>query len=707
MTRWFASIVLAAGGVALCAATGHAQLRRVSITVDAHDSLGTFDPLEALGSTIDGHVQDATLHIFTRNNVAAMKSANFHSISYRTRTELGMEVWHWNPHGHWSDPAHARGYWTSSDSIGAPIRVSYGFRLPRRGNSIDQANDDGYSRLTDGDTSSYWKSNPYLDPHYTHEPATSHPQWVVVDLEKTIDVRAILIRWGVPFATRYEIQYWPGEQPNGPDDNVDGAGWVTFDNGAVAGGAAASGGDARITLSLHAVPTRWVRILMHASSHSAPTGSSDPRDAMGFAMRELELYTMSAGRLRAVTRHGRNAKDQTHTFASSTDPWHRARDKDSGTEQPGIDLMFSSGITRGLPMLTPVGVLYDTPPNGAALLRYLRARRYAVPRLELGEEPDGQFASPDDFAALYIQIADSLRAVDPSISLGGPSFQDARTKVMMAWKDGATDVRSWFAHFLDALTSRGHVRDLSFISFEFYPFDNTCGGTAPQLAQVARKVRKAVEQFRADGARPAIPLLMTEYGYSPFSTDAEMDRAGAILNAEAVAEFLTVGGAQTFYYGTEPSTLDRNTTCNSWGDNTLFISDDNRRITAKNSTYHAARMVTTLWADSAGGTHTILGTRVSSVDSVATVGAYSLRRPDGRIAILVVNRDPARSFRALVSGVAGLQLEVWRFSAAEYVWHARGASGFASPNRGARLAIETTSAAIVLPPYSVTVMRER
>ncbi len=698
--------MLALGGTLL-----QAQNHHVTVTVNPHDSLGSFDPRSAFGSTIDGHVAGATRHIFTRKNVAAMKSANFHPISYRLRTELGIEAWHWNPRGRWSDAAHKQGYWTSNDTIGAPIHVSYGYRLPRRGNTIDQANDDGYSRLTDGDTATFWKSNPYLDSRYTGEAADSHPQWVIVDMDSAVDVNSVTISWGIPFATRYDIQYWPDSpdsQPRGPDDNSENVGWRTFDAGAINGGVFGVGGNVGVYLTVTPVHTRWIRILLRTSSHRGPAGSDDWRDASGFAIREISVGQTHNGFLHDISKHAPSADEQTRTYVSSTDPWHRATDRDDGTEQPGIDIMFSSGITRGLPMLTPVGVLYDTPANAAALLRYVRRRHYAVTHIELGEEPDGQFVSPDDFAALYIQAADSLRAVDPTVTLGGPSLQDARTKVMMAWKEGTTDKRSWLAHFVDALVARHHMRDLAFVSFEFYPFDNACVPTAPQLAQVAQKIRKAVEQFRSDGVPATVPLLMTEYGYSPFSTEAEMDRAGAILNAESVAEFLTLGGAETFFYGTEPSNLDRNESCDSWGDNTLFIADDRREIRAKNSTYHAARMITTIWADSTGGSHTLLGTSVTGgSDSESAIGAYSLHRPDGRIAVLIVNRDPKNAWTADVRGGGQLSLDVWRFSAAEYTWHANGAKGVAKPNAGARKLSLRSGAPLILPPYSITVVRER
>ena len=83
---------------------------------------------------------------------------------------------------------------------------SYGYRLPRRGNTIDQANNDGYSRLDDGDQHTFWKSNPYLDQHFTGEDNARHPQWVVVDFTKSTPINALRIDWVRPYATEYTVE---------------------------------------------------------------------------------------------------------------------------------------------------------------------------------------------------------------------------------------------------------------------------------------------------------------------------------------------------------------------------------------------------------------------------------------------------------------------------------------------------------------------
>ena len=73
-------------------------------------------------------------------------------------------------------------------------------------------------------------------------------------------------------------------------------------------------------------------------------------------------------------RHAADRNRQTVIYVSSTDPWHRAEDIDYKIEQPGLDFILRSALTNGLPVLVPVGVLYDTPENATAEINYLLRR---------------------------------------------------------------------------------------------------------------------------------------------------------------------------------------------------------------------------------------------------------------------------------------------------------------------------------------------
>ena len=508
-----------------------AQIGTVTVLVTPRPA-NTFLPSQALGAGVDGLRQGDIARVYTLHNLQAMRSAGLRPLTYRLRTELGIEAWHWNPHGAWSEPGKAQGYWTSEAQPHTPIAQCYGYRLPRRGSTIDQANNDGYSRLDDGDAGTFWKSNPYLDRHFTGEDNGKHPQWVLINLGRKRPVDAVQISWATPYAVRYQVQYWQGESGSQDaqslDDTFGGGSWRPFPSGRVTDG---RGGDVHLRLTVKPIAARFVRVWMTTGSGTAPVGSRDVRDSLGYAIREIGVWTLSTrGVFRDWVRHERDGKKQTPIFASSTDPWHRAEDRDPHVEQPGFDRVFASGLTNSLPLLTPAGVLYDTPDNAVAEIKYLKARGYPVSQVELGEEPDGQYASPEDYGALYVQWANALHRENPALKLGGPSFQTA-VDGWLAWPD-AQGNRSWLNRFLGYLKARGHLDDFAFFSFEWYPFDNVCGPAAPQLALEPGMLENALARLQREGLSRRIPWLITEYGYSAFAGQAEMELPGALLNAE-------------------------------------------------------------------------------------------------------------------------------------------------------------------------------
>src|SRR5438874_4099233 len=169
--------------------------------------------------------------------------------------------------------------------------------------------------------------------------------------------------------------------------------WKTFPFSEVRG---FKGGMQTLRLSDAPTSVRYLRIWMTESSNTCDThGTSDPRNCVGYAIRELYLGTLSdAGVLTDLLHHSADQK-QTLTYCSSVDPWHAASDlyvapdrMESG-DQPGFDLFFTSGITRGLPAIVPVAMLYGTPEDSAAQMAYLKKRGYPISYVEMGEEPDG------------------------------------------------------------------------------------------------------------------------------------------------------------------------------------------------------------------------------------------------------------------------------------------------------------------------------
>src|SRR4051794_21156997 len=146
--------------------SAHAASQISTVRVQTSAAPILFDPDQALGSSMDILSHDVVEKIYTPEMVKQCLSAGWGPITYRQNTELSIGAWHWNPSGTWSDPANNRGYFTGSMDLKDAIRHSYGYPLPHRGTTRNGGAEHGYSCLTDGNPSTYWKSNPYLSSKF-------------------------------------------------------------------------------------------------------------------------------------------------------------------------------------------------------------------------------------------------------------------------------------------------------------------------------------------------------------------------------------------------------------------------------------------------------------------------------------------------------------------------------------------------------------
>jgi hypothetical protein len=533
---------------------------------------------------------------------------------------------------------------------------------------------------------------------------------VLVDFGGHQPVDGATLDWGTPRAREIEVQYWVGPSAIIQNGHLPGH-WRDFPRARFAVGVRTQ----TVRLAARPISVRFVRILLSRSDHVAPPGARDVRDRLGFAIRELGVGTLRSGRLRDLVRHLPGQR-QTVTMASSTDPWHTSRDLDPNTEQPSFRRVMRSGLTSGLPVLAPVPVLYGTPADAVAEVRYLLERQIPLRGIELGEEPDGQLVSPEDYGALFLRFARAIHRVAPGLALGGPGFQTSIPD-WLAWPDRAGD-RSWTHRFVAYLRSHRGLGELSFFSFEWYPFDNPCRPSGPLLQSAASTLHAVLARQYADGLPRSLPVYVTEYGYSAFAGEPEVDRAGALLDADVVGQLLTDGASAAFLYGYEPNQLMTELPrCRSWGNLTLLQATAGRRILHPLATYYAAQLLTQAWTQPGDGVHQVYPVAVAPPPGIPRerLGAYAVRRPDGRLALLLLNRDPTAAARVTIAVQRGRTtspltgaLDVNLFGPGQYVWHPRGARGYPRPDRPpARFTVPDGASLDPLPPYSISVLRGR
>jgi hypothetical protein len=679
-----------------------------SVIVDASPShvANTFSPVRSLGAAIDRLKTGTPEHLLTEPLLHEILNSGWQTITYRQNTELMVEAWHWNPNGKWSDPERQQGYFVGeAEPTAEMIRHSWAAPLPHRG--FGRGDGNGWSRLTDGNPKSYWKSNPYLTKAFTGEDDSLHPQWVMIDLGSKVPVNAIRIAWAEPYATHYAIQFWTGELEPFYDGTTKGT-WQTFPLGTVTEG---KGGTVTQKLVSWTIPVRYLRIWMTESSDTCDShGPADKRNCVGYAINELYVGALSdEGQFNDYVTHF-PSREQTVTWPSSVDPWHAASDMDqSRGDQVGFDFFFTSGVTRGLPTMVPIAMLYSTPEDAANEIAYLYKRHYPISWIEMGEEADGQHMLPEDYAALYLQFATAIHRLVPEAKLGGPPFEGT-TEDVEVWPDAASKV-SWIGRFLDYLKAHGRLNDFTFFSFEHYPYQDKPTYSWADLYPEPEYVRHIVQVWKDNGLPQNIPFFMTEGNIGGGAGVTTVK--GALWLADYVGSMMTAGAGGTYYFHYMPFP-------GRWGGAyPLLLIDENYKVFAYPPQYMASQVITQEWVQPIDAAHKLFKASSDITDAAGNVlvTAYAVERPDGKWSVMLVNRDQHNDHAVKLvfnDGPSGRDhhfsgpVDRITFGSREYKWHPEGdRGGHADPDGPPTKSSISGSpdTLYTLPMASITVLR--
>ena len=211
-----------------------------------------------------------------------------------------------------------------------------------------------------------------------------------------------------------------------------------------------------------------------------------------------------------------------------------------------------------------------------------------------------------------------------------------------------------------------------------------------------------------------IPIYISEYGYSAFGGINDMEIQSALMNADIVGQFLTLGGSKAFLYGLEPTTPGTGTEC-APGNNMILGMDDNGKASFRTATYYGAVMMKKYWTQPANETLKVfpVSSNIKNGKEEELVSAYALLCPDSTWSLMIVNKDPKRSFKININverqnQITSLHFPVtcYQYSNKQYQWLVDGENSRPLKSLPPEEKI-IEQGLIELPQYSLTILRQK
>lgn len=539
-----------------------------------------------------------------------------------------------------------------------------------RGTSKHHYGFEGGSKVTDGDTGSYWWSDPFV--------TESRPR-LLLDFQSAVSIDSVMIVWGEHAARDFSVAVWNGNRaqypgPFMPDD------------------------------------PRWEVVVRKSDNANRRTGLALPAEAAthylalridhgpaeGTQVAEIEAYHEGALVSTHTPRYAPDGSRQTKVVAFGAHPGNRPRADWSGG---WVDWDFESfmdyvGRFDSGQAVICVNYATGTPREAAEWVRYANITRgYGIEYWQVGNEMNGAWeecgpVSARMYAEKYVAFARAMKAVDPSIKVFGPVLADAD---FVNGKSYDTTGLTWMESFLAYVGAREKADGAVYcdgVDFHCYPYwfanrpmQTTMAGKADYVYDMSDTLLAMIERHLL---RPDSTLVFLSEYNSSVVMSSMLQRP---INA-AVLTAMFGGFVEKFHRRALTVVWDSYEGLSegpdgTWGSLSLFTAAGGDLVSSlsnpPSATWWASFIEGALWLDDAVGQRFI----PSVYDRSSGLRAFSLKDEEGGVRTLLANLhyDTLKATVSVNNG-NGDRAVVYQWSDREYRWNGDGERAWAGPNAG-------------------------
>jgi len=595
--------------------------------------------------------------------------------------------YHWNGSGSYN----ADNIWVSDSAVYMP--GFEGMTLDR-GTSVSSYGFVGTSKITDGDTSTFWRSDELV--------SGSAPYFYLQFSQSTL-VDSIVIIWGEKYAVDFNIDFFLSPAPYpGPfkySDNL----WQTRKQ--------VTGNSQTIyTSALPSAGVWYVRVIVNKFKDQEKS------------VEVKEVYLYSQGKQISVNvgiTPGTNTCNQTQVFAMPTHEGNVIRPDYAGwlTWDFETYMSYIKSISDSSSPIICVNYGTGTPQEAAAWVYYANVvKKYNIKFWQIGNEMDGEWEEGGPvnslmYAEKFLKFSKAMKQVDSTIKIFGPVLSNADFDQK---NSGVFNGKSWAQTFIDTIGAQEKADGKKYcdgIDFHSYPYYST----TPAAADLMQKADYVYDQsdslktwIAASLAAPeSVFVIMSEFNASVVSSSLLQKASNGIFAANMYAGLAQKFGSRAmsvFWDSFEDVTQGPDGT---FGSLSLFNNLTNTYLSsfvkAPSAAYWALFSAQNLWINPQKQ-DTVIAGQFKRSDNIR---AYGIKTDmDFRALVFNVSFVPETLACSLNVNSYG-QADVYSWGQTQFSWN--GSSGIAAafPNCGP-VSYSTDAASmqsIVVAPQSLCIIR--